>query len=258
MVVSPGTDHPRGPDGPDTTPPALLGRASAGTVGGRESVLVLNAERDRPDPAFLVIREQERIARDLHDTVIQSLFGIGLSLQATAAMAVEDRTRQRVQRAVDDIDQAIRNLRTTVFALNQPPPVSSGLREQVTAIAQDIGRSLGFAPTVDFVGPVDLAVADEVHRHLIPCLRESLSNVARHARANRVNVCLRVGDEVVLEVSDDGRGIPEGARWGHGLRNLERRAQLLGGQCRFLPRDGGGTVVQWRVPADSSGVGTPG
>ena len=255
MVVSPGTDRSPAPDGPDETPPALLGRA----VGGRsDTVTVLEDDRERVDQGLLVICEQERIARDLHDTVIQSLFGIGLSLQATAAMAVEERTRQRVQRAVEDIDQAIRSLRTTVFALNQPPPVSSGLREQVTAIAQDIGRSLGFAPTVDFVGPVDLAVADEVHRHLIPCLRESLSNVARHARASRVDICLRVEGEVVLEVSDDGRGIPEGARIGHGLRNLERRAQLLGGHCRFLPREGGGTVVQWRVPADSSGAGTPG
>jgi signal transduction histidine kinase len=82
--------------------------------------------------------------------------------------------------------------------------------------------------------------------------------VARHARAGRVDICLRVDDEVVLEVADDGRGLPEGIRWGNGLRNLTRRAQLLGGVCRFLPRDGGGTVMQWRVPADSSGAGAPG
>lgn len=207
------------------------------------------AERLRAEQAMTLVDEQERIARDLHDTVIQSLFGIGMSLQAAAVITPEGRSRDRITKAVDDLDAAIRSLRTTVFALHEPSPVAGGLREEVASIAQEIGRSLGFTPAVRFAGAIDLTVPDDIREQLIPCLREMLANVAKHARAAAVEIELSIDrDDIILRVLDDGCGIPEKPRRGEGLGNLERRAEAVGGVCRVLPRPEGGTIAEWRVP----------
>jgi PAS domain S-box-containing protein len=208
-------------------------------------------EQMRAEHALTLVNEQERIARDLHDTVIQSLFGIGMSIQAAATLVPDDRIRERLGKAVDDLDRAIRSLRTTVFELHSPSPMSTGLRDEVTTIAHDISRSLGFTPAVHFLGPVDLTVTNEVRDQLVPCLREALGNVARHAHARSVQIDLSVGDEVSLRVTDDGVGLPPDVPRGHGLSNLEQRARSLGGVCEVSPRPGGGTIVDWRVPLPS-------
>lgn len=209
------------------------------------------AEHRRAEQALALIDQQERIARDLHDTVIQSLFGIGLSLQATSSLAAGTGLAPRIDRAVDDLDRAIRSLRATVFSLHEPSPVTGGLRQQVAATAQEVSRSLGFTPTVRFDGPVDYVVPDEVVEQLLPCLREALANVARHARATRVEVEVGVGEAVTMTVADDGIGLAADARRGEGLNNLEQRAAALGGHCTAQARLVGGTLVHWTVPTNA-------
>ncbi len=194
----------------------------------------------------VLAEERERIARDLHDTVIQRLFGTGLSLQAAAAMADEP-VRGRVDSAIDELDATILDLRTTIFSLQADRGMPGGLRGRLVEVATDAGRSLGFEPRLRFEGPVD-NLAGDLGEQLVPVLREVLSNVARHARATRVRVELSVGEHVRLVVVDDGVGVEGEVYGGAGLANLAERAERLGGELTVGPGDAGGTRVEWRVP----------
>jgi PAS domain S-box-containing protein len=208
-------------------------------------------ERLRAEQSLALVSQQERIARDLHDTVVQSLFGIGLSLQAAAAMAPPSPVVDRLVHAVDDLDDAIRSLRSTVFALSTPSPISSGLRERVAELAQQASRSLGFMPSVHLDGPIDLTVPPAIAEQLVPALHEMLANVARHAHATAVTVEVAVDQsEVAVHVSDNGVGPPERPRHRGGLANLADRARLVGGAFTLGHRPGGGSVASWTAPVE--------
>jgi PAS domain S-box-containing protein len=211
-----------------------------------------HAERERAERIVALIEEQERIARDLHDTVGQSLFGIGMALQSVAQLSPEGRLRDRMLQTIEDLDQAIRSLRTTVFALSAPGPLGGGLRDQVLSTAQEASRSLGFLPGVRTPGPVDLTIPDGVTRQLVPSLREMLTNIARHARASEATIDVSVDDgEVVLAVRDNGVGTDTLPRPLGGLRNLADRADSLGGSFAIARRPEGGSLAVWRVPLPS-------
>jgi PAS domain S-box-containing protein len=191
--------------------------------------------------------ERERIGRDLHDTVIQELFGVGMSLQAVLGAVSEPVVAERMSAAIDSIDDVVRQLRSAIFGLYQAEPVG-GLRAAVVDVVASLGPMLGFSPTLQFVGPVDEAVPVEVAGHVLPTLREALTNVAKHALAASVEVRLCVGDQVELEVIDDGRGIPVLVERQGGLGNMARRAALLGGRFVVEPAQQGGTRVLWSIP----------
>ncbi|MBX6767033.1 MAG: histidine kinase, partial [Actinomadura rubrobrunea] len=196
-----------------------------------------------------LLEDRDRIARDLHDTVIQRLFATAMTLMSVIKITRNPDVATRVQRAVDDLDDTIRQIRSTIFAL-QTSPDEESLRSRLHAVVDDAADNLGFAPSVRLDGLLDTAVSDEVGEHLLAVAREALSNVARHARAAQAHVAVDVGDdEVVLRVEDDGVGIPEGGRRS-GLRNMAERAQRLGGSFQTRPRPGGGTVLIWRAPLD--------
>lgn len=196
--------------------------------------------------------DRERIARDLHDTVIQRLFATGLSLQSALPLAHDVELRSRIDDAVADLDDTIRQVRTTIFALEPPPTAKMGLRARMLEICAEAARSLGFEPEVRFAGAIDRHVGDAVAVELLSSLREALSNVARHARARHVEVELSVGDEIRLRVTDDGVGAGPGAhRGGRGLPNMAERAESLGGSFALSVRPGGGTEVTWSVPLGS-------
>jgi len=195
--------------------------------------------------------DRERIGRDLHDTVIQQLFALGMSLQAVAGRVTPPEAAERVHATIDGLDTTIRDLRTAIFGLQARPDWGhERLRGPVLRLAVDASRSLGFEPAVRFAGDVE-SVSDEVAEQLLPTLGEALSNAARHARAAHVDAELHVDDDIVLRVIDDGVGgtpDPDAAQ-GDGLRNLRARAEALGGTCQVTPgADGTGTVVEWRVP----------
>lgn len=213
-------------------------------------VAVENARLHSQIQEYAILEERERIARDLHDKVIQRLFATGMSLQATERLIERPEVGKRVAAAIDDLDTTVREIRGTIFALQQP--ARHGLRTEVLDLAAEAGPALAFTPTVHFDGPVDSVVSDEIAEHLLASLREALANVARHAGASSVDVVVTVGADVVLRVMDDGCGIRPEARdhTGFGLRNLDERARTLDGSFALIDRKGGGTVLEWRVPLD--------
>ncbi|MHC3474701.1 PAS domain-containing sensor histidine kinase [Streptomyces sp. 7R007] len=198
-----------------------------------------------------VMAERERIARDLHDMVIQRVFGAGLALQSIAARDVNAATATRVNHVIDELDSTIKELRNTIFELNQPTQKAASLRAQVLDETGAAEQRLGFAPSVEFDGPVDAALPDETAAHLLAALREALSNVCRHAHASAVHVAVHAADELVLEVVDDGRGIGSPTR-SSGLTNLRRRAEKLGGTFEVAGRATGGTRLCWRIPLSTA------
>ena len=196
------------------------------------------------------IDERERLARDLHDRVIQRLFATSLSLQATATLSTDARVAGRIDAAIDDLDATIREIRTVVFAL-QRGRRPDDLRDAALDLCRASARVLGFEPAVGFDGPVDTLTSDEVADDLLATLREALANVARHAGASAVRVDLSATGMLELRVTDDGRGLPDGvALLGDGLRNMAARAERWGGPLEIAPAEPNGTTVRWRVPLD--------
>jgi len=213
-------------------------------------IAVENARLHQQVAELALVDERERIARDLHDTVIQRLFGVGLHLQSILPVVPLEEAKERIADAIGELDEVIRQVRTTIFALDIPAPARGGLRSQVLEVCTQASRSLGFDPEVSFRGPVDRSVPSSVVPEVLAALREALANVARHARASRVQVELRAEDHLILTVRDDGIGPPpepQGRR-GRGLGNLANRAAALGGGFSLAHGPEGGAVATWWVP----------
>ncbi|MDN3311138.1 GAF domain-containing protein [Microbacterium oryzae] len=191
--------------------------------------------------------ERGRIARDLHDHVIQRLFGTGLSLQALAARFPRAETDLLEQ--VDTIDAAIGEIRTAVFALTARPRAATGTtRHRILDVVGELADALPSSPQLTFRGPIDLLLTGAVADDAVAAVRECLANVARHAQAGSVSVDVAAeGDEVRVEVVDDGIGVPADATRSSGTGNLEDRARRRGGDFALTPRDGGGTRAVWRA-----------
>jgi signal transduction histidine kinase len=212
-------------------------------------VAIENARLHARVQELALLHDRERIARDLHDTVIQRLFATGLSLQGAARLVVRPEVAERIQHAVEDLDDTVRHIRTVIFGLEAAGAVT-GLRQQIMALTTEASASLGFEPRVVFDGPVDATVDKTIAPDVIATLREALSNVARHAAATRVDIELTAGQDVTLVVRDDGRGFTGSSDGpGHGLRNMRGRAEKLGGHFEVTPGEQGGTKLEWRVPA---------
>ncbi len=198
-----------------------------------------------------IFEDRERIARDLHDTVIQRLFATGLSLQGAIRRAEVPEVAERIEAAVEDLDLTVKHIRTAIFGLESSRGRTvNGTRAEVVSLCREAAGPLGFEPRVTFDGPIDATVQGTVAIDLLSAVREALSNVARHAHASRVDIHLHVLDEVLtLEVIDDGVGLPEGLEpTGHGLRNLRDRAERHGGSFLVLPATLSGTRAEWHVP----------
>jgi len=219
-----------------------------------QASLALTHERTQSDLARLsLVEDRERIGRDLHDTVIQRLFATGLSLQAVIRRSGDNpEVVDRLEQAVDDIDHTVKEIRSTIFALQSSEQSRRGARAEVLEVVEELTDILPRAPRVRFEGPIDTLVPPAVAEHLGPVVRESLTNVARHAAASDIELELLVdGRQLTLVISDDGKGLGEPAqrRVGFGLRNLGERAQSLGGRLTLGSRQsGGGTMLIWQVP----------
>lgn len=198
------------------------------------------------EQVLAVADDRDRIARDLHDTVIQRLFGAGLTLQGIVSIA-DDPVRGRLTATIGDLDETIRELRMAIFSLQGAGAAPGGLRGRLLDVLTDAGPGLGFEPRLQFEGPVE-TIDDHIAAHLVPTLREALSNVAHHARARSARVAISVTDEVVLTVTDDGIGVPDEVMGGRGLANLANRADKLGGSFEIASDATGGSRLTWRVP----------
>ncbi len=193
-----------------------------------------------------VLRDRDRIGRDLHDVVIQRLFAIGLGLEALGRLPA-DQHAARVDDAVEQIDETIRDLRSAIHQLRRAGE-SRDVQEQVSDVVAWAEPVLGFRPLLRFTGPVRTGVPDAVVPDLLAVLTEAISNAGRHADATAVRIELAAGDDgVVLSVRDDGRGFADPDRVS-GLANMRHRAQRHGGDLDLRSEPGGGTEVAWRVP----------
>lgn len=198
-----------------------------------------------------LVTERQRIGRDLHDVILQHLYGMGLSVQATAAGADAD-TSGKLEAIIDDIDRIIAEVRTIVFTLGSAGH-RGALGQELADVMAQASRVLGFTPALRMGGPVESALSDEIRTELVASMREALGNVARHAGATTAQVQLEiVDDRIVMTVTDDGVGPPadaENRRGGHGLANLKSRAATFGGDCT-LERgpDGKGARLRWYAP----------
>lgn len=207
------------------------------------------AERRRDAERIAVLQDRDRIARDLHDLAIQRLFATGMTLQSAGRFIEHSEASERVLRAVDDLDETIKIIRSTIFALRtRDDEAGPGLRARAVRVVGEAAPLLGFAPSVRMEGLLDTHVSKEVADHVVAVLAEALTNIARHARAARAEVVLETdGRTVRLTVSDNGVGLPAGGRRS-GLRNMAERAQQLGGELETSAPSGGGTTLVWRVP----------
>lgn len=232
-------------------------------------VAIENARLHERAQQALVLADRERIARDLHDTVIQRLFATGLLLQGAARLAERPEAVERIDQAIDDLDLTVRHIRSVIFGLQPMPEGDRSVRRAVLEVAAEQRAALGFDPAVRFEGPVDAAVDERLAEDLVNVVREALSNVARHARARHAELEVAVGDRrLCATVADDGVGAAgfQGASGapgpfpalgsGRGLPNMAERAQRLGGSLELGPGpEGRGLVLRWCVPLDWQGGG---
>jgi signal transduction histidine kinase len=216
------------------------------------------ADHRREAERMSLFADRDRIARDLHDQVIQRLYATGMSLQGSLPILARPEAPVRIQGAVDALDETIRDIRSTIFALqSQFEDKPESLRARIIAIADETTPMLGFAPSVRLGSGLDDHVAGEPAEQVLIVLREALSNAARHARASQVDVTVEAGSDLVLRIADDGKGIRPGARRS-GLANMAQRATRLGGEMvTSSPSETAGTVLEWRVPLGRPGVLSP-
>lgn len=215
---------------------------------GQAALALELAEAQRDSDRLAVFQDRDRIARDLHDLVIQRLFATGMLLEGASRLIVRPEALDRVRRAVDDLDETIREIRSTIFALQAPQhPDDVGVRSRILAVIDAVTTSLPFAPSVRLDGAIDSLVPDDVAEHLLATLREVLTNAVRHSGATTLDIEVEAGQEVSLTVCDNGAGIGDTTRRS-GLCNIAHRAEELGGKCLVDSAPDAGTRITWRVP----------
>jgi signal transduction histidine kinase len=227
----------------------VVGLASAAGVA-IDNARLTNQVRD-----VALLHDRERIARDLHDTVIQRLFATGMSLQTALGLMRSDpaEVTRRMNDAIDDLDLTIRDVRTAIFGLEQPFARRTGLRADLVAVLHDSAASLGFEPRLMLDGPIDNAVPPDIAEAVLATAREALSNIAKHAGATVVDVELSVADELLLRVCDNGSGLADSrSGGGHGLANMAARARSFDGDFEAVRGSTKGTIVTWRVRLSAS------
>jgi signal transduction histidine kinase len=196
-----------------------------------------------------VLDDRNRIARDLHDRVIQRIFAVGMTLQGVSRMPDPAQATSRIDRAVDELDATIAEIRSTIFELGESS-LPGGLRHSIVQLCEEMAPTLGARPELSFRGPIDNTIREHTADHIVAVVREALTNAAKHAGATAYRVILRVeGDVIVLEVSDNGAGFdPAATHGGLGLVNLRNRAEKLNGTFEVLSGAHGGTRLIWTVP----------
>lgn len=217
------------------------------------SVALELAEGRREAQRMSTFEDRARIARDLHDHVIQQLFAAGMSLQGSMTTLGDSPAVARIEGVVDTIDDAIRQIRTSIFQLRPRALLGVGVRNAVLGVVAEITSTLGYDPSVHFSGPVDAVSNADLIEDVSAVVREILSNAGRHAQATRVVLTIQAsGPQLSVTVEDDGVGMPQTGRRS-GLANLHARAEARGGTLHIgSPDTGRGTVVTWTVPVSQS------
>ena len=212
------------------------------------AVAIEFAEKQRTQWLLAVLADRDRIARDLHDHVIQRLFATGLGLQGTLRRAADPDVRARIQKAVEQLDETVREIRTSIFDLHTSGGNGmEGLRRRLLDTVAELTADATPTPSVRISGAVDTLVPPSVAEHADAVVREALSNALRHAGASELTLAVDAGEDLVIRVGDDGIGIPSDVRRS-GLANLAERARACRGTLDVVARESGGTLLTWRVP----------
>jgi signal transduction histidine kinase len=230
--------------------------AMATTFANHAATALELADARADQQRVVLLEDRDRIARDLHDHVIQRLFAAGLTVQSVAAGMGGDDRAERLDRVVTGIDETIRQIRTSIFQLRgQLGPQTGTVRVRLLGVLAEVTPLLPFEPRLRFAGPIDSVVPESVVDDLEAVTREALTNVARHARATHAEVALTASaTQVVLDVVDDGVGIGATERRS-GLANLRERAERHNGSLILTspapqdpPTTGKGTHLRWTIP----------
>jgi signal transduction histidine kinase len=233
---------------PGSMPLTPAAAEMAGSFAAQAGIVLALADARRGAEQLTLLQDRERIARDLHDLVIQRLYATGMSLQGVVPLIDRPEVTDRVSRAVDAMDETIKEIRSAIFALQVPRyAAQAGLRERVRDVLAEMTELLGFAPALSLVGDLGDQLPAAAADQLLVALREALSNAARHAGASRVEVTVAAGHDLVLVVRDDGAGM-SGTTRRSGLANLAERAVQLGGRLSVGPAGERGTELRWQVP----------
>ncbi len=214
-------------------------------------IAIENARLNRAVSQVAVYADRDRLARDLHDTVIQRLFAVGLSLQSIAGSESDNQIAKRIQKAISDLDETIVQVRSEIYEMGLTR--SDGrVHAVILSLVRDLGHVTGFEVRVIFSGAVDTLVSDELAEHVLAVIRETVTNIGRHAQASEAQLSLSVSEgQCVVEITDNGCGLgrhPDGNVGGHGLVNMRQRAEKLNGTFDAESPEAGGTRVIWKVP----------
>ncbi|WP_440073543.1 GAF domain-containing protein [Streptosporangium sp. OZ121] len=219
------------------------------SFAGQAAVALELAEARQDAERLGLLEDRDRIAKDLHDVVIQRLFAVAMTLMSIVRFVEHPEAGGRLQHGINELDETIRQIRSTIFALQTPRQADEpSLRARIVELVEGARGHLGFMPGLRMEGQLDNRVPAPVAEHLLAVLREALSNIVRHAKASKADVFTETADDrLTLTVTDDGVGLSgEGKR--SGLRNMEERATALGGSFEAGSSPQGGTRLTWRVP----------
>lgn len=204
-------------------------------------------ERQETASQMAMLQDRERIARDLHDMVIQRIFAAGMNLQAVQGAAQPPMVADRIASTINELDDTIRELRSAIFGLGQQGEQRS-VSAQLTELVHERARHLGFEPVMRLSGDLD-DLPEFIADQLVATVTEGISNVVRHANATAAEVHIdRIGDRLSLTIIDDGVGLPNEPKRSGGLSNMMWRAAELGGSCTVGPNEPNGTQLLWHVP----------
>jgi signal transduction histidine kinase len=233
--------------GPGRPPFSEVDAEMATTFANHAAIALELAETRRDQERMVLLEDRARIARDLHDHVIQQVFAAGLVIQATAVSLDEPAAEKALQGVVADLDQAIKQIRVSIFQLQ--PPLHGGLRAAVMGVVAEVQHALGLSTRVELDGPLDSVATADLVRDVTAVVREGLTNVARHASATVVQLnVFATTNRLTVTISDDGPGLGDGTRRS-GLDNLRQRAESRNGSLAIAEvPDLGGTTVVWTVP----------
>ena len=224
--------------------------ALVGALAVSAGIAIENARLYRRVRELAVLEDRDRMARDLHDTIIQRVFAAGLALQSMAGAASADGLADRLNAVVSSLDDIIRSIRVTIYELGSAA-TDRGVRASLLRLIDELEAVVGFEIRVMFDGPVETAVTEPLLEHLLAITREGLTNVGRHAHATRAEVFLRVeNDQCSLQIVDNGCGMVAGSSPGLGLVNLRRRAEKFNGHMVTDCPPTGGTSLLWQVPLE--------
>ena len=225
------------------------------TFAAQAGIVLELAERRADAERLSIFEDRDRIARDLHDQVIQRLYASGMKLQGTLPLISRPLVEERVNSVVDDLDQTITDIRAVIFGLQAHGTDAPSLRSNVMDVVDQMTEAHGMSSSVEVDDRLDQDVPGEFGEHLLVTLREALSNAARHGKASHVHVCVQVDGKLSLRVLDNGTGITPSPRRS-GLANLAQRAEPYGGSLTVGPASGGGTELCWQVPLPSAAQAT--